>query len=83
MKKSCLFFDKKYKYVSFIVHYKGLTLMHSINIYNVIIFLLSWQQLYNGVIELNMMKLTSATLILNSEFYDCFIDQGINMILFT
>jgi len=27
MKKSCLYFDKKYKCVSFIVHYKGLTLM--------------------------------------------------------
>ena len=26
MKKSCLYFDKKYKCVSFIVHYKGLTL---------------------------------------------------------
>ena len=26
MKKSCLYFDKKYKSVSFIVHYKGLTL---------------------------------------------------------
>ena len=26
MKKSCLFLDKKYKCVSFIVHYKGLTL---------------------------------------------------------
>ena len=27
MKTFCLFFDKKYKCVSFIVHYKGLTLM--------------------------------------------------------
>jgi len=26
VKKSCLYFDKKYKCVSFIVHYKGLTL---------------------------------------------------------
>ena len=26
MKKSCLFFDKKYKCVCFIVHYTGLTL---------------------------------------------------------
>jgi len=26
MKKTCLYFDKKYKCVSFIVHYKGLTL---------------------------------------------------------
>ena len=26
MKKSCLYFDTKYKCVSFIVHYKGLTL---------------------------------------------------------
>ena len=26
MKISCLYFDKKYKCVSFIVHYKGLTL---------------------------------------------------------
>jgi len=26
MKKSCLYFDKKYKCVLFIVHYKGLTL---------------------------------------------------------
>ena len=24
MKKSCLYFDKKYKCVSYIVHYKGL-----------------------------------------------------------
>ena len=27
MKRSCLYFDKKYKCVSFIVHYKGLTLI--------------------------------------------------------
>ena len=27
MKKSCLYFDKKYKCVSFIVHYKGLNLI--------------------------------------------------------
>ena len=27
MKKSCLYIDKKYKCVSFIVHYKGLTLI--------------------------------------------------------
>ena len=26
MKKSCLYFDKKYSHVSFTVHYKGLTL---------------------------------------------------------
>jgi len=26
MKKSCLYFDKKYKCASFVVHYKGLTL---------------------------------------------------------
>ena len=28
MKKSCLYFDKKYKCVSFIVHYEGFTLFH-------------------------------------------------------
>ena len=27
MKKSCLYFDKKHKCVSFIVHYKGRTLI--------------------------------------------------------
>ena len=34
MKKSCLYFDKKYKCVSFIVHYKGLTLNEEIIIMN-------------------------------------------------
>ena len=33
MKQSCLYFDKKYKCVSFIVHYTGLTLNHYV--YNV------------------------------------------------
>ena len=33
MKKSCLYFDKKYKCVSFIVHYKGLTLMCLLALY--------------------------------------------------
>ena len=31
MKKSCLYFDKQYKCVSFIVHYKGLTLNKALN----------------------------------------------------
>ena len=47
MKKSCLYFDKKYKCVSFIVHYKGLTLNQRLiynlrngEIYSLIMFLL-------------------------------------------
>ena len=31
MKQFCLYFDKKYKCVSFIVHYKGLTLREKID----------------------------------------------------
>ena len=31
MKKSCLYFDKKYNYVPFIVHYKDLTLNENKN----------------------------------------------------
>jgi len=35
MKKSCLYFDKKFKCVSFIVHYKGLTLSKIKKVYGV------------------------------------------------
>jgi len=34
MKKSCLFFDKKYKCVWFKVHYTGLTLKIALETYN-------------------------------------------------
>ena len=53
MKKSCLYFDKKYKCASFIVHYKGLTLnslLHNICAAN--------------FIKENVMKISYSTIVL-------------------